>query len=307
MISFCCTFFVGSVLLFSGLIKTIDAGSFAGHVARYRLIPVPFVLMASFAFIGLESALGMAMILHVLPQYLVPVSMVLFTGFAALTLWGTRSGRIEDCGCYGGLVALTPNQSALLDMAYVAVLTVAWLFPAENYQTSAWKFVIIAIVLAGSVAVSRKSLGGPLVDLSRLKKDKRWQEKWLKASQNDLTQGSHFIVFLDRACSFCKRWVPLLNVINVQPELPTVTGIMSLTDPEVKAFKKEHLIRFPIAHMDKLLVKTMTHAFPTAVLIENSRIKEKWTGEMPQTYLDSIKQFYESILPKPGKEAVFKG
>ena len=307
MIDFYCTFIVGAVLLFSGFVKTIDSGAFVGHVVQYRLIPPPLVLMACLAFIGLESALGAALVLHVWPQWLVPISILLFIGFAALTLWGAKSGRIEDCGCYGGLLALSPNQSALLDAAYVLILAAAWLSGVQNYRTASWKLILTAIVMVVSIVVSTKSLQGALIDFSRLKKGKHWREKWLKNSRNDLARGSHFIVFLDKECSWCKRWVPLLNVINVQPELPQVTGVMSLNDREVEAFKNEHLIRFPIAYMDKFLTATMTNAFPTAVLIENSQIAEKWTGEMPKAYLDNIKQFYESIWPKTENQAVFSG
>jgi len=307
MIAFCCTFIVGVVLLFSGFVKAIDSGAFVGHVVQYRLIPPPLVLMACLAFIGLESALGTALMLHVWPQWLVPISILLFSGFAALTLWGAKSGRVEDCGCYGGLLALSPNQSAMLDAAYVLILAVAWMFAVQDYRTGAWKLILTAMVLGVSIAVSIKSLQGALIDFSRLKKGRHWKAKWLQNSPNDLSNGSHFVVFLDKECSWCKRWVPLLNVINVQPELPRVTGVMSLNDQEVEAFKNEHLIRFPIAYMDKFLTATMTSAFPTAVLIEDSQINEKWTGEMPKAYLDSIKQFYESIWPQTENKAIFSG
>ena len=307
MVVFFCTFIVGAVLLLSGFAKTIDSAPFVGHVVQYRLIPPQIALITCFVFIGLETALGAALVLHVWPQWLVPISILLFIGFAALTLWGTKSGRVEDCGCYGGLLALSPNQSALLDATYVLILIAAWLFPAQNYLTGLWKLILTAMVLIISVVVSTKSLRGALFDFSRLKKGKHWRTKWLKNSQNDLSSGSHFVVFLDKECSYCKRWVSLLNVINVQPELPRVTGVMSLNDREVEAFKNGHLIRFPIAHMDKYLAATMTNAYPTAVLIENGQITEKWTGEMPKAYLDNIKQFYESIWPKTEINVIFSG
>jgi hypothetical protein len=285
----------------------MDSGKFVGHVVQYRLVPPALVLPASLAFIGLESALGTALLLHVWPQWLVPASIVLFIGFAALTLWGATSGRVEDCGCYGGLMALSPNQSAMLDAAYILILAVAWLFPAVDYPTGFWKLILSLLALVAAIAVSARSLKRALFDFSRLRKGKSWKANWLKNSPNDLTQGEHFIVFLHQECSWCKRWVPLLNVFNVQSELPRVTGIMSLADGGIEAFKKEHLIRFPIARMDKFLAATMTNAFPTAVLIENGRITEKWTGEMPREYLANIQQFYKSIWPKVLKSPIFDG
>lgn len=302
MIAPVCTFIIGSVLLFSGLVKTVDSRSFVRHVVRYNIIPPRILVRTCYAFIGLESAFGTAMILHMLPQWLVPVSMILFILFAGVTLWGTRTGRVEDCGCYGGLLALSPNQSALLDGAYVLILLPAWAYPIQNHQTAGWKYILPALVFILSIAVARKSLEKKLVEFSRLKKGRRWKNGWLKNSTKRPAKGPWFVVFLNKDCSWCKRWVPLLNVINVQPELPMVTGVMSLNGKGVDAFKKEHLIRFPIAYMDKYLMATMTTAFPTAVLVEDGTITEKWAGEMPKAYLNSIKQFYDGILRNTEKK-----
>jgi hypothetical protein len=71
---------------------------------------------------------------------------------------------------------------------------------------------------------------------------------------------------------------------------------MSIADEEVEAFKDERMIRFPIVSMDKLLFNYMTEVFPTAVLLEDGVIKNKWIGEIPEEFLDRIKHFYEKTL-----------
>ena len=85
--------------------------------------------------------------------------------------------------------------------------------------------------------------------------------------------------------------------MDVQSDMPNVIGIMSLTETETEAFIAQHLARFPIAYMDKGLARLMVQAFPTAALIENGIIINKWRGEIPQPYFDRIRQFYESISP----------
>lgn len=307
MVAFCCTLIVGVVVLFSGLTKVIDSGKFVRHVFQYRLIPTSLLFFASMLFISIEAGLGMALMLHMWPQWLVPLSILLFIGFAALTIWGTRSGRIEDCGCYGGLLAVSPKQSVMLDGIYSLILLLVFLFPVRGYETGIWKIVLSAIVMLLALGVSLKSVHEPLVEFSRLKKGRLWKATWLTDKRDDMSAGTHFVVFLDRECIFCKRWVPFLNVINVEPELPKVSGVMSLSTQSLKEFKKEHMIRFPIARMDRFLAATMTSAFPTAVLIENGRIVEKWVGEMPEKYLESVKQFFKSIGTGREKESVFSG
>ena len=146
-----------------------------------------------------------------------------------------------------------------------------------------------------ALAASMLSLRKPLVDLALLRVGRTWRRSWLQHYERDVTHGSHFVVFLSRECPYCKRWVPLLNVIEVQPDLPSVVAVMSLEGDELHGFLQEHLITFPVTHMPQSLVSLMVKAYPTAALIENGRVSQKWIGEMPKYYMDRIRGFFETI------------
>jgi hypothetical protein len=228
--------------------------------------------------------------------WLLPFAALVLLAFAALTAWGTSSGRVEDCGCYGGLVMLTPAQSLALDGLYVALLIAAWvLAPADAFAPAAWKSVALLAIAAAALAASWQSLRTPLVDLALLRVGRTFRRRWLKHYERDLAQGSHFVVFLSRDCPYCKRWVPLLNVIEVQPDLPSVVAVMSLQGDELRGFLNEHLITFPVTHMPQSLVSLMVNAYPTAALVEHGRVTEKWIGEMPESYLARVRGFLEAI------------
>ena len=47
--------------------------------------------------------------------------------------------------------------------------------------------------------------------------------------------------------------------------------------------------------MPQSLVSLMANAYPTAALVENGRVTEKWVGEMPQAYMDRVRGFFEAI------------
>ena len=83
--------------------------------------------------------------------------------------------------------------------------------------------------------------------------------------------------------------------MNTQSDFPDVLGVMSITDEEMDDFRDEHLIRFPVAQMDRLLFQRMVNGYPTAVLIEDGRVAGKWSGEFPEPYFTRIRQFYESV------------
>ena len=286
---------IGLVFLVTGTLKALDSARLRDQILRYRLLPAPWAQPAAVLVIAFECALGAALLLG-LSVWLLPLAALVLVGFAALTAWGTSSGRVDDCGCYGGLVMLTPAQSLALDGVYVALLAAAWwLAPADPIAPGRWSWVVIVAVVVAAVAAAWRSRSTPLVDLALVRVGRRWRRSWLKQYARDVTEGSHFVVFLSRDCPYCKRWVPLLNIIEVQPELPSVVAVMSLEEDELRAFLAEHLIRFSVTHMPQSLVSLMASAFPTAALIEDGRVTQKWVGEMPKEYVERIREFVGSI------------
>lgn len=288
-----CTLIVGAVFLITGMVKALSSRQFIWHVFRYGLLPPRIVPLMAISFIGLECALGVALILHEFPQWLVPGSIVLLLGLSALTLWSTSSGRTSDCGCYQGLLAITPKQSLLLNVGYILLLGIAWLYPVADHHTKTWQWVLTSVVLVSVSLLSWQSRYQPLVDFNHLTPGRQWKPSWLKNSSFDLQQGSHFVVFLSKGCPTCKRWIPFLNVMNTQKDFPQVIGIMDLTNEELEVFRDELEVYFPLVVMDKPLFNSMVDAFPTAVLIEDGFISSKWIGEIPEEFLDRIVQLYE--------------
>lgn len=296
MVSVIAAALVGIVFLVTGGLKALDAGRFLREVRRFRLLPRSWERPATLIIAVGECALGAALLTQ-MSVWLYPLTAFVLVTFFVVTAWGVRSHRIEDCGCYGGQLMVTPAQSMALDILYLALVAAAWRFAPVDAPIVAWKMAAVILVALASLVLSARSLRAPLVDLALLRVGRVWRRRWLRHYERDLTQGAHFVVFLSRDCPYCKRWVPLLNVIEVQPELPSVVAVMSLEGDELRAFLAEHVIRFPVTHMPQSLVSLMANAFPTAALIENGRVSRKWVGEMPQEYVDRIRQFFEAISP----------
>lgn len=301
MVSTLAAVLVGAVFLVTGGLKSLDSGQFLRQIRRFRLLPRTWERPAALFVIASECALGAALVTQLSP-WLYPLAAAVLIAFLGLTAWGVGSGRIEDCGCYGGLLMVTPAQSMALDVLYLVLVAVAWVFAPAVTSVAAWRVAAVALVAVAAIAASILSLRKPLAELALLRVGRTWRRSWLRNYDRDVTRGSHFVVFLSRECPYCKRWVPLLNVIEVQPELPSVVAVMSLEGDELRAFLDEHLIKFPVTHMPQSLVSLMTTAYPTAALIENGRVSEKWVGEMPKEYLDRIRDFFEAITtasPQP--------
>src|SRR6516165_12699369 len=110
MTGLACSAIVGVVFLVTGALKAVNSAAFIPQVFRYRLLPPRITPAAAVLFIGLECGLGAALTTGLSP-WLLPLTMALLAAFAGLTFWGDKSGRVEDCGCYGGLLLISPAQS----------------------------------------------------------------------------------------------------------------------------------------------------------------------------------------------------
>lgn len=296
MIAHFSTFIVGIIFFVTGIVKALSSQLFIMHTFRYGLLPAKIMSRIAIAFIGLESALGVALILYEFPEWLVASSIILLLCLSALTIWSTSSNRTDECGCYGGLVVLSPKQSILLNLGYILLLGIAWRYPIKDHHTETWQWTLVLFVLVFTSILGWQSRHRPIVDFNRLKTGNPWKSRWLKGSFHDLQKGSHFVVFLSPGCGGCHKWVPFLNIMNTQKDLPQVTGIMSLSDEEIEEFKTEQRVRFPVVSMDKLLFRYMVDAFPTAILIEDGIISSKWIGQIPEEFVNRIKQYYEKAL-----------
>lgn len=298
---------IGVVLLGSGLLKAIDSRTFSRQLAKYRLVPPRLHLTAVTLIVVMECALGAALVSQFQPRFVLPFTAIVLMALAALTLWASRQQRIEECGCYGGVVVLTPVQSVLVDGVYILMTIVAWrLLSTVPGDQIARGVAVVAVALVTAV-LSMQSRQKPLIDLTRLQRGRHFKKSWIKNAADDLQTGSHFVVFLSKDCPWCKRWVPLLNILDTQPDLPNVTGVMSLDDGEVADFRAAHLVRFPIAHMKRKLASAMLHAYPTAALIENGVIVDRWEGKMPEEYLQRLQRFFDGIAPVETKQRRFAG
>lgn len=309
MIAYSATFIVGLVFLVTGTVKALSSRRFIEHIAQLGVLPGQLIVPTAIIFIGLECSLGAALILHIYPKWLVPVTLGLLVLLSLVTIWSTSSDRTEDCGCYGGIAIVTPTQSVLLNLSYIALMVLAWYCPVADYETATWQWVVPLFLLVIGAILAQKSLETPIIDFSYLKAGKQWQAKWLEKSPHDLQQGDWFIVFLSQECPYCKRWIPFLNIMNAQQHLPNAMGVMTLNDAEIKEFKIKHLAHFPVVSMNELLYSYMVDGVPTAALVKDGKIESVAIGEMPQEYAREIQRFYQATVfgREPEKAAWFAG
>ncbi|MGF2040163.1 MAG: peroxiredoxin family protein [Nostoc sp. CmiVER01] len=286
---------VGSVFLVTGVVKALAPTRFIIHISHLQLFPPKVNIGAAIAFTILECILGIALILRLFPQWLFLGTIVLLLLLSSLTYWSTSTKRTDDCGCYNGLIDISPKQSLLLNALYITLMGLAWFYPVANILTVSQQVTALLISLTTSCLLTAVSYiyfwkqKKPILNLEPLQVNRRWQPQWLKEYPKSLTTGEKLVVFLMPGCPTCKNWLKVLKVVHQRTDLPDVVAGVPQTSEQVQEFVQSNNINFPVVAMNPTVVARLTNAFPTAVLLEDGIIREKWLGVMPLDFVKRVK------------------
>ena len=281
MITTVILFLVGCVFLFTGLIKVIYARPFIVHVRQLGILPRSLNEIAASFFIQLECAAGTALVLSAYPLELIPVLMGLILVLSVLSVWGVRTGRVEDCGCYGGWLNLDIKQSLALNILYLVMLSYCWIRPDGNPPLPMWKVLVIIGVIALSNFLVRGSANSPLIDLSPLKPRRKWNMKWSNpADFQRNSNGSVFYIFMSWRCYQCRIWDPYIRNMHQQSGLPSPVLIFPETEEEEK-----RLVEVPHLFIKPGVFRRLVYQTPTAVLVTDGLVEDRWVVRFPEAYI----------------------
>ena len=298
---------VGLVILAAALMKVAAPFSFYRHVGRLDLLPRPGLRVFVPAAIGIEGGWGVALAVGLLPRLVLPLSALALAVLTVLTFWSVKSGKTEDCGCYGGFITPSIWQTVALNGLYVLLIVAAWAASSAGSFYAIWQIAAVtvsAVVLGGVAEYALRfefSKGVPLFTPSPLKIGNRWKRRWAGTAANQLG-SAHLLAYLGPDCPYCKRWVRALNVIHESPALPPVTAILSSSQKAIEDFVLETGVRFPIATISQAKMQRLSSAVPTTVLIEHGTIKDVWKGAIfSESFTRRFKEvFFPSALQSGG-------
>ena len=154
-------YFVGGLLIFSGLIKLNDpVGTqikmeeyfevFAEDFGSFFHFFIPWALEIGVILIILEIALGVAILIFWRMNLTAWMLLLMMTFFTFLTFYSAYFDKVTDCGCFGDAIKLTPWESFTKDVVLmVFVLHLFWY--RKSYQsvlrTLTGHGVVLAVVL----------------------------------------------------------------------------------------------------------------------------------------------------------------
>ena len=226
---------LGITFIFSAYTKAVGPGFFeitlmdqglassrilAGHMARF--------------FIGLEFALGFLILLPFYVKQLMQFSFLLLGGFTAHLIYLWSLGDTENCGCFGEMISMTPEQSIIKNLVMLAVAFVI-------YKTALTKSIskIIPVGVTGVTILSMwLFLPMPSHENFPFESFTHFEPK----GRVDLAAGENLIAVFNLDCEHCQEVAsalgelkrkhenfPELYVLYYQEGSTTVEGFENLT------------------------------------------------------------------------------
>ena len=113
---------LGITFLFSAYTKAVAPGFFEITLMDQGIAPERSIARyLSRFFIGLEFALGLLMLLPFYVKQLMQFTFLLLGGFTIHLIYLWSIGDTENCGCFGEMISMTPEQSIIKNIIMLAI------------------------------------------------------------------------------------------------------------------------------------------------------------------------------------------
>lgn len=188
-----CRWLVGSVLLFSGAVKSVDPVGTSLYVDKYlatysleAIMPLATTLAVVLAVV--EFTLGTMLILGYFRRATITLSLCLTTLFFIVTLLSATLLPVGDCGCFGPLLRLQPWQSLAKNVVLLSLLLFLYFKVRESSPFSLRAVVAVVVAVALPLCANIYSLRHlPIVDFMQYSVGRELADRVAKerAEEND--------------------------------------------------------------------------------------------------------------------------
>lgn len=294
---------LGAFFLASAAFKALDLSSFAAQVSYYGLFEaMPLLKAAATGTVVLEGVVAVLLMSGIRLRGIThAVTAALLLAFSGLVAYAWAFEGLEECGCFGKIVATGP-LATLVKNAVLLALTgaVSWLTrvapeAGRRGATFPAAVTVLAIaVLAGCVVAGDNTgfFGGAV------------ETKGPFAGFNvetgsgtlSLAEGRYLVAMLSATCDHCAEAVEPLNEVALDPDAPPVVALMLGDDDAIAEFGAYTGALFPLARVDDLTFMTLLGKEPPRFyVVENGRP----LGHMDT--LDADAAQLRALLEAPGE------
>lgn len=189
---------LGITFLFSAYTKAVAPGFFEITLMDQGIAPERTIARyLSRFFIGLEFALGLLMLLPFYVKQLMQFTFLLLGGFTIHLIYLWSIGDTENCGCFGEMISMTPEQSIIKNLIMLGVAFVV-------YRTAEIKKMkkIIPVIFSAATIISMWIIL-PIPNQTEFPFDSftRFEPK----GRVDLSSGENLVAVFNLDCEHCQE------------------------------------------------------------------------------------------------------
>jgi hypothetical protein len=275
------TIFIGAILLAAGLVKAINAKLFLNQLSNLKIIPKPLTPLITILVIEFECALGMALLINIFPENVIPSALFFLLSGFGITIIGKLNKNIHTCGCYGHVLWIPLPVSLVLNIAYIGILSWSWLFRIEGQNDYyLWQVFLIMISIAGSGFLIKQSLVKPIWDITITRPGRRFKSEWFGNLMSEGEQSQTLVVFLSNNCPVCKKWVINLNYLHDNDPKIKIIGVFN-SGIDLSQKEPQESLLFEQWYLPPSRFYFLAQQFPTGILVEKEIIVKKWMIQFP--------------------------
>lgn len=278
---------IGLLFIFSGVAKLFpihltELNLVYHHIANWNWSPyLSRILIISEITLGIALCMGVSHKKFTL--YFALCFTMLFSVYLVVLL--INDGNQQDCGCFGGVLPMSPIESLIKNSLIIAVITIILKFTQQ--KTS--KLTVYAFMLIAGISSSLILIYFPIytwLDVNpTLKKtvpfDFNEPIKFSNKEMVSLKEGKKLIGVFNMACNNCREVAFKLGIISKQKKINNLHLLLVGEADEIDVFISETHLNYPFKRYSFFeFVKLYPHStWPWIISSEQGTIRQQWTYE----------------------------
>jgi uncharacterized membrane protein YphA (DoxX/SURF4 family) len=289
---------LGVVLLVGGFSKTVDPHAFGEQIHAEGLDFFLSSELVAFIAIGLELALGAALVLGIRRLWvLIPAGLlvILFTFLTGRGYWNYAHGIVDEaasCGCFGNLVDRSPAEAFWQDLLLmVPALLLTFIGRAGRESRLFARIAAASVITFAGLLLTWKAPSLPLDNLAtRLRPGKQIQNicsgndehrLCLASVIPELNENDHLVVIADLRSPDFGASVPELNLYNSNGRGPTLWVLSDATPEDRHRFFWQWAPTFQLYEAPRALLRPLYRDLPRSFLVSEGKVINTFSGLPP--------------------------
>lgn len=321
-----CRWAVAALFLLSGLIKVNDPKGFLYKIEEYievfhaaapglalREWLLPLAPLAALSIAAVEVAVAILLILGLWRALTTGLLLAMIIFFTLLTGYSAMTGAVSDCGCFGEVLQLTPEQSFYKDLVLLGLIALLVVYRDRIRplpESRLWRTLTAAVLVALTVlAVQHSYRGLPFVDFSAFAVGKNIPAG-LAARKASGERVIKDYAPLGRACGYDEfqgrvLWVvareaealapaQVQHIAALAADTTRRVALLTASGSAARAAVAQQLAQLPggsrvcLVGQDLTLVKTIVRSSPGYLLLDSGTVIGKWPAHQPPTPQDLV-------------------